>query len=302
MTVNIDTAQIGEKFYKLGGLNTASATPQEEYNGYVRISLKRPHLYLHQLPEFQKLKHDLPIALAGGGPSIKKCVAELHKHKTVVACGSSHDWLIEQGIEPRYCVIADPDPKITPLYLKRPCPNTTYLIATQCPEEVFKAVEGYPIVMWHCHGEGYKELLDEAQPNWQAVGGGCTAGLRALSIVIMLGYRNTHMFGFDSSLGWEDEHHAYAFQTETEELGVIYNLKKGFGTPGERTYRCAGYHLAQAQHFKDFWTAYAGLFTPTFHGEGLLPDMGRAVQAESIRLAEVETARIKDLEEKELVA
>lgn len=280
----MDAIAADAPFFRLGGLNTVAATHHSEAMENIKASLKLPYSKIQQLPEYQKLKHGKPIALAGGGPSIKKTVDELREFKTIVACGSAHDWLIEQGIEPRYCLVADPDPVITAKYLQHPCPNTIYMIASQCHESVFKAVEGYPVVLWHCYSEEHRELLDELDNGWVGIAGGCTAGLRAISMALMFGYRDMHFFGFDSCLADEDQHHAYDFNDPTaEDLGQIYNIKTGFYEAGKRTYRCAGYQLAQAVHFKSFYAAFGHLFQPTFHGDGLMPDMWRDIMAESTR-------------------
>jgi Protein of unknown function DUF115 len=277
-------------FMRLGGITTVAGTPKEESLENIRLSLKRPHPKIQQLPEFQKFKHNIPVALAAGGPSLSSTLDELRKHDCIVACGSAHDHIVGLGFKPRYTVIADPDPEITALYLKRPCPSTTYLVATQCHESVFKALEGFPVATWHCHGDGYKEMLDELDPGWNAIGGGCTATLRALSMMIMFGYGNIHFFGFDSCLGEEDKTHAYPMATDREEIGAIYDIKIGYGVPGNRTYRCAGYQLAQAVHFKEFWELYNHVFVPTVHGDGLMAQLVNDVQARATKLDKPEAA------------
>jgi hypothetical protein len=271
-------------FLRLGGITTVAGTPKQESLKNVCASLKLPHPKLQQLPEFKKWKHDAPVAIVAGGPSLNNTLETLRQHDVITVCGSAHDHVVGLGFKPRYAVIADPDPEITALYLRHPCPYTTYLVATQCHESVFKALDGYPIATWHCHGDGYKELLDAHDPGWEAVGGGCTATLRALSIMIMFGYGNIHFFGFDSCLGFSDETHAYQMATENEDLGRIYEIKTGFDGPGTRTYRCAGYQLAQAVHFKEFWSTYATVFTPTVHGDGMIADLVRDVQERAAKM------------------
>ena len=53
------------------------------------------------------------------------------------------------------------------------------------------------------------------------MGGGCTIGLRSISIAILLGYTNIHFFGFDSCLDTDGTGHAYSLSTEDEVLGLI---------------------------------------------------------------------------------
>jgi hypothetical protein len=128
--------------------------------------------------------------------------------------------------------------------------------------------------------------LKKLEDGYQAVGGGCTVGLRSLSMFLLCGYSNIHLFGFDSCLGVNDEHHAYGFKTENEFLGEIYEIKIGITRKGlegalPETYRCAGYQLAQAYHFKDFYSKYHFLMNLTFHGKSLLKDLVDMIKEES---------------------
>jgi len=263
-------------FTKLDGVITSAATPSEVFFNNIRKNVKRDLPRFHHLPDFKKVKlFEQAIILVGGGPSIndEDTNAELKEYALkypIVACGSSHDWLISQGIVPTYCTVCDPD-AIAANYLTKPQKETIYLIATSCDEAVFKTLEGYQIYMWHCLSPDFVEKIVDIEPDFQAAAGGCTVGLRSIVLSIMLGYSNIHFFGFDSCIRG-NQHHAYDFTDETETLGQIYPMKIGLGdVPEDRIYYCAGYQLAQAKHFHDFYTAYCQLFRPTFHGDGLLP-------------------------------
>ena len=104
-----------------------------------------------------------------------------------------------------------------------------------------------------------------------------------------MGYQNIHFFGFDSCMGEEDAHHAYDFVTKDEVVGEIYQIRVGSlfdGAEGaSNIFYCAGYHLAQAEQFKMFYSQYGKSFVPTFHGGGLLAATARVVEEESHRIA-----------------
>lgn len=269
-------------FILVGGVNTVADTPHDVSAQNIPENLALGHIRLHHLPEYQRDKGATPIALVGGGPSVADYADEISRFPVVVACGSAHDWLISRRIKPDYAVICDPDALMAD-YLRVPSRRTSYLVSSHCHPAVFKALRGYFIAIWHCHPVGEDYLKQVEGRDYRAIGGGCTVGLRALSIAITLGYKNIHFFGFDSCLGLEDAHHAYDFVTNSEELGQIYEIKIGRRdnkTFGERTYRCAGYHLAQADHFRQFLKLHGELFCPVFHGDGLLPDLWRLIEAE----------------------
>lgn len=286
---------------KLGGVTTSAATPVDESMDNVRANIGRGHPWFHNvcLVKDADRAPNRRIALVGGGPSLKETVGELIDFCTVIACGSSHDWLQEHCPRvPKYCVVCDPDP-VTANYLRKPNKDTTYFVASQCHKSVFDALEGCDIIMWHCWPIGVadqssKEFLDEHTPGWVAIGGGCTVGLRAISMVLMMGYSDMHFFGFDSCMSMNDDHHAYPFvDPEKEFLGDVYDVRIGMGSvngPVEKVYRVAGYQLAQAEHYKQTLMAFGQAFRPTFHGPGLLADMQAMIDIEAQRLTKEQAA------------
>lgn len=261
----------------------------------VRANIGRPHPWFHQnFPVKEEDRIGRRIALVGGGPSLKNTVHELMDFPIIIACGSAHDWL--QANSPRiptFCAVCDPDP-VMANYLRAPDKKTKYLVSSHANATVYEALEGYDIAMWHCWpiGAGDQEardFLQEKTPGWVAVGGGCTVGLRSLTLALMMGFSEIHFFGFDSCMGMsDDEHHVYPFtDTSKEFLGDIYNVKIGMGAengPAPREYRVAGYQLAQADHYKQMLAAFGHLFRPTFHGPGLIADMQRMIDTETQRI------------------
>jgi len=305
MEVSQETAQISRPYLDyspLGGVGTTAATPSSVSLENIFENIKTKYTRFHELPEFKKVKNELPIALVGGGPSLKGQLEELRKFRTVIACGSVHDYLIINGIIPTYSAICDPDP-VSINYLKLKHLEVKYLIASACDPKIFKYLEDCPIVMWHCHSDDYTKHLAKIEPNgeYQGIGGGCTIGLRSVSMAITLGYRNLHMFGFDSCLS-EEESYAYDLSTQEEKdnQGEVYKLKIGmsWNGPSEKTYRCLGYHLAQAENFRKFMIEYDNLFSATFYGEGLLPDLIGMIKEESFKMQLNEEAK-KKIEELE---
>ena len=265
-----------ESYKKLGGLNTEAATPLDDALANVLVNGRRGLPKFEELPGFMEPK-DWPVALAGGGPSIKRHLHELGQFPTIVSCGSSHDYLVERGIVPTFAVACDPDP-ITQAYLQNPSQKTIYLLSTHCNPGLFDHLADYRVVRWHSYTDepaAAKAWIEIDGPNWHAVGGGCTVGLRSLSLMMMLGFKDIHFFGFDSCVEEIDgriNHHAYEYATDREVMQNVVKVKTGVDSPGEKTYLCEGYQLAQAYHFKQFVTAHGHRFKATFHGGGMLSD------------------------------
>lgn len=277
-------------FVHLNKINTVTATSTETFIDNIKANIARNLPRIQSLPEFRKPKGDKKIALVGGGPSLKNHLEELREFKTIIACGSSNDFLMSNNIIPTYTTVCDPD-AISALYLSKTDTETKYLVASGCDEAVFTALKDKQIILWHCHSDEQAEQVKKFEPNYEAISGGCTVGLRSLSIAILFGYKNIHLFGFDSCLGENSEHHAYGFSSEIENdhIGQIYDIKLGLETPGEKIYRCIGYQLAQADHFRMYYEAFHWYFDPTFHGTGLLPDLIALIRKQA---KELETQKV----------
>lgn len=271
-------------YQPLGPINTVCDTSLDKCFDNIAYNMKRPNKWFHEMKVFGQPKEDIPIALIGGGPSVKNYIEEIKNFPgPVVICGSAHDYLVEQGVQAQYCVLCDPDP-ITADYIKKPLGNTIYLVATQCDSVVFDKLKFNAVYKWHCYNNDH-DRFKQVDPTFQAIGGGCTVGLRSLSLAIMMGYKNIHFYGFDSCLGSNKEHHAYSF-VSGEEVGHIFEIK--LDPNSDKVYFCIGYQLAQAQHFKDFYEAYNSYMNPVFHGTGLLPDLMQIINNKIAKLKEDE--------------
>lgn len=284
-------------FVPLMRVKTNTATAGSEIIDNVIRHAKLPLPRIHRLPGFMQNKGpDRKIALIGGGPTLKKYIDVLKNWDgETIVCGSPNDYVIEQGIVPTFTAVCDPD-AIMALYLKNTHPDVTYLVASGCHDAVFERLKDNKIVLWHCHSDEYSDQMQKADPEYFGIGGGCTIGLRALSIAVVMGYQNIHFFGFDSCMDPDDPkegHHAYKFVTPEEQIGEIYEIRVGSlfdGAKGaSRVYHCAGYQLAQAEQFKQFYAQYGKSFVPTFHGGGLLAETAKVVEEETHRIALLQT-------------
>lgn len=260
-------------------MDSRMAMPAEQVLSNVEKAFEFDTARFHLLPEFMKPKGDLPLAIVAGGPSLKTTLEELEPYRhNIMVCGSAHDHVVSLGYVPRYAVFCDPDP-IMLNYVRKPHPQTTYLLASHCNANLFDALRHFPIAMWHPAGIASKEEEDRIYHAEPRIGGGCTVTLRAIPLAIMLGYSNQHFFGFDSCIS-EEEHHAYAAEDVSKPIDVRV------GENG-RTFHAPGYLLAQAQQFQSIvLKGYGHLFTPTIHGDGLIAEIMR----EGHRLAEEKAA------------
>lgn len=147
-------------------------------------------------------EHDRVVACVGAGPSVRNHLQELRDFPGEVwAINGAHNFLIENGVNVSGCVLLDPEAQLVE-YLKKPNASVTYYVASVCHPEVFSALDGFDVRVWHA-------WLEESMPpsGSYAVPGASTCLTRAPFLAHMLGYRDIRIFGADSS--YEEVTHCY---------------------------------------------------------------------------------------------
>ena len=170
----------------------------ENINRNIRQTLETDYKPFNSL---LSLQHDREISIVGFGPSLKRTYKKLKGD--ILSCNGAHDWLIERGIIPKYAMFFDASPVITSFV--HPHPDVTYLIASRCHRDVFAALEGYNVYVWHAAGDPDLEPLLYEHRRMEPMLSGGTAGVsRAMVVVLGMGYTRLNLFGADSS--YEDEY------------------------------------------------------------------------------------------------
>lgn len=244
---------------KLDGIVVDTAVSTDNILKNIEINKNRKLPVIHQMSSWRDI---IPIAIVGGGPSLKTQLNKLKDYKYILACGSVHDYLVENNIRANWCVVCDPDPDIMGTYLSRHNEETEYLIASQADPSLFELLKDRKVTMWHLFG-------DKVDPNIYgdgqiAVGGGCTVGTRAMVIALGMGFTQLHMFGFDNCLNGS-EHHAYPFNDpEKEKIYDEYEIALEVDGP---KFKVAGYHLGQLFDIKSLMKQYANKMHITVFGD-----------------------------------
>ena len=218
------------------------------------------------LPQVQTYQpQDTVIGLVGGGPSLD--IDEIREYYDsgvkMVSMNATHEWLLNHGIRPTAHVQVDARPH-NARFVANPQKETKYLIASQCPPEVFDALEGHDVRIWHgISTKAEIPILDEYYfGNYLHVMGGSTVMLRAFTLFAMLGYSKFEVFGFDSCY-MDDDHHAYD-QPENEDLDRIHLRVKG------REFTCAPWMFSQAKDYIGQVGAIGQGLEMNIHGDGLI--------------------------------
>lgn len=220
-------------------------------------------------------EHGGTACVVGGGPSMLNTIGNLRKRQKggarVIAMNGAHDYLIKHNIIPEIAVCMDVR-DVNASFYQKPDDRVLYFIASSCHPDVFKALEGYKVIIWHPNQSrdwqiGVMEEYASNKP-WSLIGGGGTIGTRALCLLRALGFLDFHLYGMDSCLKGED-HHIYS-QPFNDGMQIM-EIKTSVS---DKVYHCHPWMARQADEFRQFYrilTDQGCRFTP--HGKGLLQDI-----------------------------
>ena len=238
-------------------------TPAEVTRAQLKINVER------DLPWLQRgeLK-DKPLVIIGGGPSLKKVWPHILSHGgDIMALNNSYAFLMERGIEPDYYMMLDARRENLD-FLRVPSKHTKHLIAAQCHPDIFDALADFDTCLYLTILPETLELTAHIdKPKVQIAGTVGTVGIKALCMAYCLGYRELHLYGYDSSYA-ESEHHAFEqkLNDATKTIDVYLDGKKYITTPTMAQQASEFCSMARAM------TQYYG-FDINLHCDGLLPDM-----------------------------
>lgn len=193
------------------------------------------------LHDFQPVK-DSAAAVVGNG---QWNIADILSYDTIFAVGTNAAYrLNDEGRQPDYLVLTGHDKK-GPLP-----PATHYLIAAMCDPELIKK---YQATMFHAVIDGYGKHF---HPKGHGkIPGGISAGLTAMNVAYVMGYRELHMFGYESS----------------GEGDIILDVE------GNR-FNCTFSLFQQAANFPKMAQVLCNKGARIFvHGRGLLPSLIRGI-------------------------
>ena len=240
-------------------LNTSDATNIQQVRSAIRRQL--PQLTPHEV-------QDQVVAIVGGGPSLETTFDDLKekydKGMKVVSLNATHDWLIERGVRPSVHIQLDAR-AFNARFVENWHPKCKYLIASQSHPDVFDALEGAQVFLFHCLTMAKaqeRELTDYYMGQCMYINGGSTVMTRAIPIMHTLGFKKQEIYGFDSCV-LNDEHHAYPqFENDVSPYTTVEIDGKEF--------LCYGWMLKQAKDFIGFMKTIGQDVQLIVHGDGLI--------------------------------
>lgn len=193
------------------------------------------------------LVQDTEIILLAGGPSLNDNEAEIVETAKsgvpVVTVNGTYKWALDRGIRPGAHFMVDAR-EFNERFITEVVPDCKYIFSSQCAHEAVLKVPAEQAYIYHSGGNDLiRECFEEAKPGgeWYPVYGGTTVVTRALTSLLMLGFRKIEVFGWDSCLR-DGEHHAYE-QPENDEKAVVEV------EVGDRKFLCHKWMAIQAHEF-----------------------------------------------------
>jgi hypothetical protein len=259
----------------------------------------------HTKINITKVKDRLPVIGPHQGTAIVACYGpslqhtwKLIRHERnlipgaqIVSVSGAHDFLIGNRIKPNFHIDCDPRPHkhLMTTKLNR---KTHYMIASCVHPSYIDKLKGHHVSLWHlCNGDESQRILDELEPQQHLIGGGGSAGLRAICVMHSMGFRKFIIHGMDCSFSEDDVPAQHAGPHDGKTQAVI-RVKAG-----DRFFNTSAVLVSYAQQFLDMLNlmmkAPNPLDRPAFdlHGDGLLQHYLRlSVQADLKRKIERQQA------------
>lgn len=185
---------------------------------------------------------DSPAIMVGGGSSVAEYIEDIRNMQasggTIFAMNAASKWLRDAGVRADYQCIVDAKEETSVLV---DCGAREHLFASQVHPKTMDAVRD-PIV-WHLEIGDIERLFPEEKVRrggYCLLGGGVSVGNSALCLVYALGYRDIHVFGYDSchkdgaSHAYDQPMNRFIPTVETEWAGKVYTSSVAMKAQAEK--------------------------------------------------------------------
>lgn len=238
-------------------------TSDEDIFNNIRANSRRPGKWIAS-----KDAHDGVAVLCGSGPSLADSLEEIRERQSqgawVFAMNGAAKFLWDHGIMPDYQVMIDARPETAALV----GPAREHLFASQVHPACFAKKPNARV--WHLQiGDIEKCFPDAYEDGYCLIGGSASVGNTATCLAYALGFRELHLYGYDSS--------------HRNEKGHAFPQPLNDGDPcayvefNGKTYLASLTMKLQAERFMETSKALLEMgATLHVHGDGLLPDLYNA--------------------------
>ena len=205
---------------------------------------------------------EVEVMLLCGGPTLNDFEDEIREKRAndvkCVTVNGSYNWCLERSIKPSMQCMVDAR-KFNKRFVEQIpglTDKTKYAISSQCDPSIFDDLPKDRTYMWQTTTSAaaipyIKEHYGEMYKDWFPSPGGSTVGLRALMLLRMLGFDKIYIYGMDSCVFEDRDHHAYE-QKENDHLNErkTVPIVVGKGTAYEKRFQCQPWQAYQSREFE----------------------------------------------------
>jgi len=209
--------------------------------------------------------------ILAGGPSMKGQAEEIRKlvaeGAAIFSVNGAYHWAHENGIQVGSQIVLDAR-EFNARFTRPIHPGTkSFLIASQCNPATLEGLPKESTFLWHSGLSDENEALAREKLGgfFFPVPGGSTVVLRAIPLLRLIGFRQVHVFGWDSCV-FGDEHHAYSQPENDSQVTAPV-------TCGGKVFWCVPWHISQASEFRDLVKYLGDSFELAVYGDGLIAHM-----------------------------
>jgi SAM-dependent methyltransferase len=171
---------------------------------HMEAAIKAKYLHLHSLTN-KHAGHEAVII--GGGPSIdlevEKVAALKQAGAVLFTIERMLPWCMANGVMPDYVVASDAHPDVVDAFTHVPT-EPTYLVSLQCHPNVFGKLTGRVVHVFTTEQKDIKQedlFAKHGVMEWSKVNAGGSVVICSMSLAMMFGCKQLHVFGFDCMLG-----------------------------------------------------------------------------------------------------
>jgi len=284
---------------RIVGTVKAVGVMRDERIAHVRANvLKTPK----RTPDQPLPPHDRVALIANYGPSLKSTFELLKKQRkklpgaTLVTVSGAHDFLRKRNLTPDMHVECDPRAHKGKMMRKR-SKDTRYYMASCCHPDVIDMLDGYDLTLWHLYnGPESFEIRDiKSEETCSMIPGGGSVGLRTITLLYFLGFRNFIIHGMDCSFEDSGEQHAGAHTGKVQKTlppvrpGCLVN---GKSVKSDREYITSPVLVSYANHMlKDLRIGRYPGCSFYWYGDGMFQEMLRLQNMQLEALTAEQTAQ-----------
>jgi 6-hydroxymethylpterin diphosphokinase MptE-like protein len=175
---------------------------KDERNDHTRRNVLKT---AKRIPDQPVPPHQRIVLIACYGPSLRTTWPALLQQRkklnaTLVSVSGAHDFLRRHRVTPDMHVECDPR-RHKARMMRKLSRKTRYLMASCCHPEVIDVLAGHDLTLWHLYNgpESFEVREIKSEETAAMIPGGGSVGLRTITLLYFLGFRNFVVHGMDCS-------------------------------------------------------------------------------------------------------